>query len=41
VIDLKTLRVNPKTCQRCLLCYEACQEHAIQVKGYSGARRPA
>ena len=41
VIDLKTLRVNPKTCQRCLLCYEACPEHAIQVKGYSGARGPA
>ncbi len=41
VIDLKTLRVNPKTCQRCLLCYEACPEHAISVKGYSGARGPA
>lgn len=41
VIDLKTLNVNPKTCQRCLLCYEACPEHAISVKGYSGARRPA
>jgi uncharacterized protein (DUF362 family)/ferredoxin len=40
VIDLKTLRVNPKTCQRCLLCYEACPEHAISVKGYSGARGP-
>ncbi|HEX4716023.1 MAG TPA: DUF362 domain-containing protein [Ktedonobacteraceae bacterium] len=39
VIDLKTLRVNYKTCQRCLLCYEACPEHAITVKGYSGARR--
>lgn len=41
VIDLKTLRVNPKTCQRCLLCYDACPEHAIRVKGYSGARGPA
>lgn len=39
VIDLKTLKVNYKTCQRCLLCYEACPEHAITVKGYSGARR--
>ena len=39
VIDLKTLSVNPKTCQRCLLCYEACPEHAISVKGYSGAGR--
>jgi NAD-dependent dihydropyrimidine dehydrogenase PreA subunit len=39
VIDLKTLLVNYKTCQRCPLCYEACQENAISVKGYSGARR--
>ena len=39
VIDLKTLKVNPKTCQRCLLCYEACPENAISVKGYSGARQ--
>ncbi len=39
VIDLKTLKVNYKTCQRCLLCYEACPEHAIAVKGYSGAGR--
>jgi uncharacterized protein (DUF362 family)/Pyruvate/2-oxoacid:ferredoxin oxidoreductase delta subunit len=38
VIDLKTLKVDYKTCQRCLLCYEACPEHAISVKGYSGAR---
>jgi uncharacterized protein (DUF362 family)/Pyruvate/2-oxoacid:ferredoxin oxidoreductase delta subunit len=38
VIDLKTLRVDYRTCQRCLLCYEACPEHAISVKGYSGAR---
>src|SRR6266496_6616433 len=38
VIDLKTLKVNPKTCQRCLLCYEACPENAISVKGYSGVR---
>jgi uncharacterized protein (DUF362 family)/Pyruvate/2-oxoacid:ferredoxin oxidoreductase delta subunit len=37
VIDLKTLKVNYHTCQRCLLCYEACPEHAISVKGYSGA----
>lgn len=41
VIDLKTLKVNPKTCQRCLLCYQVCPEHAISVKGYSGARGPA
>jgi uncharacterized protein (DUF362 family)/NAD-dependent dihydropyrimidine dehydrogenase PreA subunit len=39
VIDLKSLKVNPKTCQRCLLCYEACPENAISVKGYSGARQ--
>ncbi len=39
VIDIKTLKVNPKTCQRCLLCYEACPENAISVKGYSGARQ--
>ena len=39
VIDLKTLKVDYKTCQRCLLCYEACPEHAISVRGYSGARR--
>ena len=39
VIDLKTLKVNPKTCQRCLLCYESCPENAISVKGYSGAKR--
>jgi uncharacterized protein (DUF362 family)/Pyruvate/2-oxoacid:ferredoxin oxidoreductase delta subunit len=39
VIDLKTLKVDPKTCQRCLLCYEACPEGAISVKGYSGARQ--
>ena len=38
VIDLTTLKVNYATCQRCLLCYEACPEHAITVKGYSGAR---
>ncbi len=38
VIDLKTLKINPKTCERCLLCYEACPEKAISVKGYSGAR---
>ncbi|MGB8345133.1 MAG: DUF362 domain-containing protein [Ktedonobacteraceae bacterium] len=38
VIDLLTLKVNYATCQRCLLCYEACPEHAISVKGYSGAR---
>jgi uncharacterized protein (DUF362 family)/NAD-dependent dihydropyrimidine dehydrogenase PreA subunit len=39
VIDLKSLKVDPKTCQRCLLCYEACPENAISVKGYSGARQ--
>jgi uncharacterized protein (DUF362 family)/NAD-dependent dihydropyrimidine dehydrogenase PreA subunit len=39
VIDLKTLKVNPRTCERCLLCYEACPENAISVKGYSGARQ--
>jgi len=38
VIDLKTLQVNYTTCQRCLLCYEACPENAISVKGYSGVR---
>lgn len=38
VIDLTTLKVNYAICQRCLLCYEACPEHAINVKGYSGAR---
>ena len=39
VIDLKTLKVNPRTCERCMLCYEACPENAISVKGYSGARQ--
>lgn len=39
VIDLKTLKVDYSACQRCLLCYEACPEHAISVKGYSGARQ--
>ncbi|MGZ4913208.1 MAG: DUF362 domain-containing protein [Halobacteriota archaeon] len=39
VIDLKTLKVNYTSCQRCLLCYEGCPESAIDVKGYSGARR--
>jgi uncharacterized protein (DUF362 family)/Pyruvate/2-oxoacid:ferredoxin oxidoreductase delta subunit len=39
VIDLQTLKVNYAACQRCLLCYEACPEHAISVKGYSGARQ--
>jgi uncharacterized protein (DUF362 family)/Pyruvate/2-oxoacid:ferredoxin oxidoreductase delta subunit len=38
IINLTTLKVNYATCQRCLLCYEACPEHAISVKGYSGAR---
>jgi NAD-dependent dihydropyrimidine dehydrogenase PreA subunit len=41
VLDLKTLKVNYKTYQRCLLCYEACPENAISVKGYSGTRRPS
>src|SRR5947209_15245697 len=39
VIDLKTLKVNYNTCQRCLLVYAACPEKAISVKGYSGARQ--
>lgn len=39
VIDLQTFKVNYAACQRCLLCYEACPEHAISVKGYSGARQ--
>jgi uncharacterized protein (DUF362 family)/Pyruvate/2-oxoacid:ferredoxin oxidoreductase delta subunit len=39
VIDLKTLKVNYKTCQRCLLCFESCPEDAISVKGYSGLRK--
>jgi uncharacterized protein (DUF362 family)/Pyruvate/2-oxoacid:ferredoxin oxidoreductase delta subunit len=39
VIDLTSLKVDYTTCQRCLLCYEACPEHAIHVKGYSGARQ--
>jgi len=38
VIDLKTLQLNYKTCQCCLLSYEACPENAISVKGYSGTR---
>jgi ferredoxin len=34
--------VNPQACARCLLCYEACPEGAIVVKGMSGAAdRPA
>jgi uncharacterized protein (DUF362 family)/Pyruvate/2-oxoacid:ferredoxin oxidoreductase delta subunit len=39
VIDLQTLKVDYKTCQRCLLCFEACPEDAISVKGYSGLRK--
>jgi uncharacterized protein (DUF362 family)/ferredoxin len=39
VIDIKTLKVDYGKCQRCLLCYEACPENAISVKGYSGARQ--
>jgi Pyruvate/2-oxoacid:ferredoxin oxidoreductase delta subunit len=39
VIDLTSLKVDYTMCQRCLLCYEACPEHAIHVKGYSGARQ--
>jgi NAD-dependent dihydropyrimidine dehydrogenase PreA subunit len=39
VIDLTSLKVDYTTCQRCLLCYEACPEHAIHVKGYSGTRQ--
>jgi ferredoxin len=35
------LKVNYNTCERCLLCYEACPENAISVKGYSGAGRPS
>ncbi|GCE18008.1 DUF362 domain-containing protein [Dictyobacter kobayashii] len=38
VIDLQILKINYQSCQRCLLCYEQCPEHAISVKGYSGAR---
>ena len=41
VIDLKTLKVNYKTCQRCLLCYGAFPANAISVRGYSGTRRPS
>jgi uncharacterized protein (DUF362 family) len=37
--DIPHLKVNYATCQRCLLCYEACPENAISVKGYSGARQ--
>src|SRR5256884_3391237 len=40
-MNLKTLQVNYKTCQRCLLCYEVCPENAISVKGYSGTRKPS
>jgi len=39
VTDLETLQVNYKSCQRCLLCYEASQKKAISVKDYSGARK--
>ena len=37
VIDLSTLTINPRSCERCLLCFEACPEGAISVKGMSGA----
>ena len=40
VIDLATLKVNPRTCERCMLCFEACPEGAIEVKGMSGAAKP-
>jgi ferredoxin len=39
VIDLKTLTINARTCQRCLLCYEACAPGAISVRGYLGVKR--
>ena len=39
-IDLKSLRVNPRTCERCLLCFDACPEGAIAVKGMSGTPIP-
>jgi uncharacterized protein (DUF362 family)/ferredoxin len=39
VINLTTLQVDPRTCARCLLCYEACPEGAMAVKGMSGARQ--
>lgn len=39
VINLDTLKIDSRTCQRCLLCYEACPEQAINIKGYSGAQR--
>jgi uncharacterized protein (DUF362 family)/ferredoxin len=41
VIDLTTLTVDPKTCERCLLCYDACKEGAISVVGMSGAAKAA
>lgn len=40
VINLATLKVNPRTCERCMLCFEACPEGAIEVKGMSGAAKP-
>ncbi|HUX88441.1 MAG TPA: DUF362 domain-containing protein [Chloroflexota bacterium] len=35
-IDLQTLQVNPRTCERCLLCFDVCPEGAIVVRGMSG-----
>jgi len=40
LLVLKMLKVNYKTCQRSLLCYETCPENAISVRSYSSARRP-
>ena len=37
-LHLKADTTLSLTCQRCLLCYDACPENAIRVKGYSGAR---
>jgi uncharacterized protein (DUF362 family)/ferredoxin len=36
-IDLSRFAIDPARCVRCLLCVDACGEHAIDVRGLSGA----
>jgi uncharacterized protein (DUF362 family)/Pyruvate/2-oxoacid:ferredoxin oxidoreductase delta subunit len=37
VIDLDNLTIDPRICQRCLTCLEACPEGAIRAKGFTGS----
>lgn len=39
VINIERYYINPRACERCLLCYEACLKGAISVKGLTGTRQ--